>query len=171
MVEFKNSTSLSDLQSILTYHVVPGKITADMLFNGSVATVQGSNLTISLGAEVMINDATVVQADIETSNGVIHVIDQVLMPPKPDIVDTALAAGNFSTLVDLVATAGLVDTLKSPGPFTVSCCCTWSEIATGMSSFLLSRFRYLLQSTMPSPRAKRWRTSRRTLILPLLLQS
>ncbi|MEZ4729521.1 MAG: fasciclin domain-containing protein [Caldilineaceae bacterium] len=91
----------------------------------------------------MINDANIVMTDIQASNGVIHVIDAVIMPPMGeaaaegdaeaaaegdamteeaatmDIVDTAVAAGDFSTLVAAVEAAGLVDTLKGEGPFTV----------------------------------------------------
>ncbi len=70
------------LQSILTYHVVAGKIMAeDAMAADSATTVQGQDLTITtMDGSVMIDDATVIQADIETSNGVIHVIDSVLMP-------------------------------------------------------------------------------------------
>lgn len=70
------------LQAILTYHVVPGKIMAeDAMAADSATTVQGQDITITtMDGSVMINDATVVQADIEASNGVIHVIDAVLMP-------------------------------------------------------------------------------------------
>ncbi|WP_412930358.1 fasciclin domain-containing protein [Halomonas sp.] len=70
------------LQAILTYHVVPGKIMAeDAMAADSATTVQGQDITITtMDGSVMINDATVVQADIEASNGVIHVIDGVLMP-------------------------------------------------------------------------------------------
>jgi len=78
-------------------------------------------LPITIKAEmdkVMINNATVVLADVVASNGVIHVIDTVLLPPS-DIVDTAVADGRFTTLVAAVQAAGLVDTLKSKGPFTV----------------------------------------------------
>ncbi len=63
--------------------------------------------------------AKVVKTDIETSNGVIHVIDSVILPADKDIVDTAVGAGSFKTLVAAVKAAGLVDTLKSKGPFTV----------------------------------------------------
>ena len=63
----------------------------------------------------------VIITDIETSNGVIHVIDTVLLPPAKlaDIVDTAVADGRFTTLVAAVQAAGLVETLKGEGPFTV----------------------------------------------------
>lgn len=70
------------LQAILTYHVVPGQVMAeDTMGLDSAETVQGQSITITtLDGSVMINDATVIQADIETSNGVIHVIDGVLLP-------------------------------------------------------------------------------------------
>ncbi|MGJ7460876.1 fasciclin domain-containing protein [Halomonas sp. MA07-2] len=70
------------LQSILTYHVVVGKVMAeDAMGLDSAETVQGQSITITtMDGSVMINDATVIQADIETSNGVIHVIDGVLLP-------------------------------------------------------------------------------------------
>lgn len=70
------------LTAILTYHVVPGKIMAvDTLKNHSAKTVQGGNLTIDTCDGVKVNGATVVHADIPARNGVIHVIDTVLMPP------------------------------------------------------------------------------------------
>lgn len=74
--------NLEQLQAILTYHVVPGKIMAeDAMSADSATTVQGQDITITtMDGSVMIDDATVIQADIETSNGVIHVIDSVLMP-------------------------------------------------------------------------------------------
>jgi uncharacterized surface protein with fasciclin (FAS1) repeats len=74
--------NLEQLQSILTYHVVAGNVMAeDAMGLDSATTVQGQDITITtMDGSVMINDATVIQADIETSNGVIHVIDGVLMP-------------------------------------------------------------------------------------------
>ncbi|MCE8032568.1 MAG: fasciclin domain-containing protein [Halomonas sp.] len=70
------------LQSVLTYHVVPGKVmAADAINLDSATTVQGQDITITtMDGSVMVNDATVIQADIEASNGVIHVIDGVLLP-------------------------------------------------------------------------------------------
>lgn len=68
------------LTTVLTYHVVPGKVMSTDLAAGDVATVEGSNVTVNLDNGVMINDATVTMADIDTSNGVIHVIDKVLIP-------------------------------------------------------------------------------------------
>ena len=70
------------LVSILTYHAVAGKVMSGDLSNGmEAATVEGSNITIMTEGGVMVNDATVTTADIEASNGVIHVIDKVIMPP------------------------------------------------------------------------------------------
>jgi uncharacterized surface protein with fasciclin (FAS1) repeats len=71
------------LIAVLTYHVVPGKVmSGDLSDDMTAATVQGSEITIDLDNGVMVNDATVVSADIETSNGVIHVIDSVILPPE-----------------------------------------------------------------------------------------
>jgi len=69
------------LRSILTYHVVPGKVMSGDLSNGMTATtVQGSDVTIMVNDGVSINGANVTTADVEASNGVIHVIDSVILP-------------------------------------------------------------------------------------------
>jgi uncharacterized surface protein with fasciclin (FAS1) repeats len=69
------------LQTILLYHVVAGKVLSTDLKSGSVKTVEGGDLTVDIsGGTVKINDATVTKADIPASNGVIHVIDTVLLP-------------------------------------------------------------------------------------------
>ena len=70
------------LTAVLTYHVVPGKVmAADVVKLTSAKTVQGGEVKISAGSDgVMINNAKVVQADVECGNGVIHVIDAVLLP-------------------------------------------------------------------------------------------
>ena len=69
------------LTAILTYHVVPGKVMSSDLSDDMMATtVQGTDVMIDLDNGVMVQDATVVSADIETSNGVIHVIDKVILP-------------------------------------------------------------------------------------------
>ncbi len=69
------------LTQVLTYHVVPGKVmAADVASMESATTVQGQSITIDTKAGVMVDNANVVKADIETSNGVIHVIDTVIMP-------------------------------------------------------------------------------------------
>jgi uncharacterized surface protein with fasciclin (FAS1) repeats len=69
------------LTAILTYHVVPGKVMSTDLSDGMMAaTVEGTEVTIKTEGGVMVDGANVVTADIETSNGVIHVIDGVIMP-------------------------------------------------------------------------------------------
>ena len=71
------------LVAILTYHVVAGKVmSTDLTDDMTAATVQGDTIMIDLDDGVKINDASVVTADIETSNGVIHVIDAVILPPE-----------------------------------------------------------------------------------------
>ena len=70
------------LTKVLTYHVVPGKVMAADIAAGDVATVAGPTVKLSVvDGKVMVNDATVVTADVVASNGVIHVIDKVLLPP------------------------------------------------------------------------------------------
>lgn len=71
------------LVAVLTYHVVPGKVMSKDLKNGQKAkTVQGSDVTVTLkDGKAMINSATVTAADIEATNGVVHVIDTVILPP------------------------------------------------------------------------------------------
>lgn len=69
------------LTAVLTYHVVPGKVMAADVKPGMVKTVQGGEITVAVeGSTVKVDNATVVQTDINTSNGVIHVIDSVIMP-------------------------------------------------------------------------------------------
>jgi len=110
------------LVSILTYHVVPGKVmSGDVVKLDSAKTAQGQSVAIKVvDGKVMIDNATVQSVDINCSNGVIHVIDSVIIPATPkDIVDTAVAAGSFKTLAAALTAAGLVDVLKGDGPFTV----------------------------------------------------
>lgn len=68
------------LTAVLTYHVVPGKVMAADVKAGKVKTVQGSEVTIATTGGVTVNNAKVTKTDIAASNGVIHVIDTVLMP-------------------------------------------------------------------------------------------
>ena len=152
------------LVKILTYHVVAGKVmAADVVKMTSAKTVEGSEAKIKVeGSTVMIDGAKVTATDIAASNGVIHVIDAVIVPAsvdvaklgmaammtktemmtdtaamtatmamtdtkamtdtmmaEMDIVDTTVAAGSFKTLAAALTAAGLIDTLKGPGPFTV----------------------------------------------------
>ena len=72
------------LVSILTYHVVPGKVMASDIAGKSlkVATVEGSRMSVDAKSGVMVDKANVIKTDIMTSNGVIHVIDKVILPPS-----------------------------------------------------------------------------------------
>lgn len=122
------------LTNILTYHVVAGRFMAKDLQDGQMlTTVQGQMLKVTKnGNSVKINGSAMIEtADVISSNGITHVIDSVLMPqegvmvggammvPNLDIVDNAVNASNVTTLVAAVKAAGLVDTLKGAGPFTV----------------------------------------------------
>lgn len=70
------------LVKILSYHIVPGSLTSDQLTTGDVATVEGSPVTVTVeNNTVTVDDATVIQPDIPASNGVIHAIDRVILPP------------------------------------------------------------------------------------------
>jgi uncharacterized surface protein with fasciclin (FAS1) repeats len=70
------------LVQLLGYHVVPGRVTSSQLKSGNVNTVEGQPLKVSVDTGVTVNGAKVVQADIPASNGVVHVVDKVLLPPN-----------------------------------------------------------------------------------------
>ena len=122
------------LTSVLLYHVVDGKVMSPdalALAGSEVETLSGDKIALSLeGESLYINDAMVTAVDIEASNGVIHVIDAVLLPPADEmsqdmgeemgsIVDIAVSDERFSTLVTALQQAGLVETLAGEGDFTV----------------------------------------------------
>ena len=73
------------LTSILTYHVVSGEVMAADVTAGDVPTVEGSTIAITTDGGVKVNEATVTATDVDASNGVIHVIDAVLVPPTVDV--------------------------------------------------------------------------------------
>ncbi len=118
------------LTKILTYHVSAGVVTANDIIKagkGSVATLQGEKVDFAVvdGGVVLNGTVKVVTTDINASNGIIHVIDTVLIPPSiaspapKDIVDTAIAAGQFNTLVAAVQAAGLEPALRNGKNLTV----------------------------------------------------
>lgn len=117
--------SAEALTPILLYHVISGKAMSTDISTGYYETLsaatpdnKGIVLYAMVDNDVMINNSiNVVTADIEASNGVIHVIDKVILPPT--VVDIAIQNENFSTLVAAVVKAGLVEALKAEGPFTV----------------------------------------------------
>ncbi len=105
--------NLDLLTEILTLHVVEGVAarSTDLTDGQTVTTLQGDQLTIGIsGSNVTVDGAAVVSADIEATNGIIHIIDAVLVP-EVDIVDVAVL-NDFPTLVDLVRMAGLESTLR-----------------------------------------------------------
>ena len=77
--------NLDSLVKVLTYHVLDKKVLSAEVKAGSTKTVEGSRVSIATTDGVVINDATVVTADLETGNGVIHVIDRVIVPPSVDL--------------------------------------------------------------------------------------
>ena len=110
------------LTDILLYHVVSGAVPASAVEEcGGATAVNGQPLAFTVGDSVMVNDATVSIADVNTSNGVIHVIDKVLMPTDTpnDTVRTASCTGAHTSLVAALIQAELVETLEGEGPFTV----------------------------------------------------
>lgn len=108
------------LKAVLTYHVVPGRLTsAELARARTLTTLSGQRLEVSFSTELMVDQASIVQGNIEASNGVIHVIDSVLMPETRPIPAVAKEAGQFGTLLAAAKAAGLVETLSDEGPFTV----------------------------------------------------
>ncbi len=108
------------LASILTYHVAGADLPASKVVKmDSIPSLQGQNLAIVVkDGKVTVDGANVVKTDIVGKNGVIHVIDAVILP-KANLVETASKAGNFTTLLAAATAAGLADTLAKGGPFTV----------------------------------------------------
>lgn len=128
--------NIEQLKSILTFHVLGEARSSCSLRNGELETVNGAHLSVKKwGSHVFLNNSRtrVREADVKFENGIVHVIDRVMLPPKKkteftststkgkssDIVDTAVSAGQFKTLTAALKAAGLIETLKGKGPFTV----------------------------------------------------
>jgi uncharacterized surface protein with fasciclin (FAS1) repeats len=114
------------LRRVLLHHVARGaRRAAEVVEFQSFQTLAGTTLPIvAQGGVVRIGEARVVLADVAARNGVIHVIDRVLLPPapaeaRPDLVQVAKAAGTFGTLLAAAQAAGLAEALAGPGPLTV----------------------------------------------------
>ncbi len=118
------------LKEVLLYHVVSGQVLSSDLQNGMMpATLTGETIKVDLTNSVKINESGVTTADVLATNGVIHIIDTVLVPStfvlsaEPEIpatvVDIALSNPDFSMLVSLLQKADLVSALQGEGPFTV----------------------------------------------------
>lgn len=116
-----NSLPVETLQSILLYHVVGAKVMAAQVpASDTVKTLANLNLYASSNANgVFVNGIKVKTADVAADNGVIHVIDKVLMPPTTTIAGIAAADANFTLLVAAVQKAGLLDAISQPGKYTV----------------------------------------------------
>ncbi|MFD2822168.1 fasciclin domain-containing protein [Lacinutrix iliipiscaria] len=134
LADFNTADEKALLANILTYHVVSGTAaySTDLSNGQMINTAQGETITINLSGGVFISDASdtdaeVAIADVAASNGVVHVIDKILLPEdvanslRPNIVELAMATADLSLLVDALvqADAGLVDLLQTDGPFTV----------------------------------------------------
>lgn len=110
------------LTDILTWHVVPGRLTAaDVVKSGGfLQTLNGQRLPVRIsGDDVTVGGARISATDIGCSNGIIHVIDSVMLPAEKNIVATAAAAGQFKTLLTAATAAGLAPVLSGKGPFTI----------------------------------------------------
>ncbi|MFK8023444.1 MAG: fasciclin domain-containing protein, partial [Ilumatobacter sp.] len=127
--------------AILTYHVIGAEVPSSAVEPGDVDTVQGEAITIAADGDTLtVNDATITAVDVEASNGVIHVIDAVLVPPSIDpaallagdggdeaaapaeegtIVEVADAAGTFTTLLAAGEATGISAVLDAPGAYTI----------------------------------------------------
>ena len=113
---------MGDLADILLYHVLSGDVRSTDLSDGMTATtVLGKDITVTINEMgVFINDAQVTVADVEADNGVVHVIDAVLLPPSNTVVDIIVNSDDHNTLEAAVGAAGLLgETLSGEGPFTV----------------------------------------------------
>lgn len=111
----------AQLVSILTYHVVPGRLGSEAVVkSGTLATANGQRLPIAMakGAPTA-GGVKIVATDIDAKNGVIHVVDEVILPQTKNIVEVATEAGSFKTLAAALAAADLVEVLQGPGPYTV----------------------------------------------------
>jgi uncharacterized surface protein with fasciclin (FAS1) repeats len=123
LAAFTTDEDIATLTDILLYHVYSGAVNAADVTDGlTVAMVNGDDASFTVtDGTVMVGDATVVLADVPASNGVIHVIDKVLMPPADlvDIAAVAMSTGVHDSLVAALVKADLVSTVQGDGPFTV----------------------------------------------------
>ncbi len=129
LADFDTADEKVLLADILKYHVVAGTAaySTDLSEGQMIETAQGESITVSLTGGVFIDDAEVTGADNNAKNGVVHIINKIILPQSvvdaltPNIVELAQSVGDLSLLVDALiqADAGLVDLLQTDGPFTV----------------------------------------------------
>lgn len=111
LTTFDTDEENATLVDILTYHVVSGKVmSSDLTDRASADAINGDKLAFTVGSEVKVNGATVTGADVETSNGVIHVIDKVLMPPVDVYVsDGSMTSPYYQFFTDSAATNAMTE--------------------------------------------------------------
>jgi uncharacterized surface protein with fasciclin (FAS1) repeats len=114
------------LTAVLQYHVLPVSVPeASIPLGKAITPLQGGVFKIDQqGSDVVITDgrnrtSMITATDVTASNGVVHLVDKVLLPADKNVVETAQGIDDFSILVEAVVAAGLADTLSGPGPFTV----------------------------------------------------
>jgi uncharacterized surface protein with fasciclin (FAS1) repeats len=114
------------LTAVLQYHVLPVNMPkASVPLGKAIAPLQGGIFKIDQqGSDVVITDgrnrtSRITATDVTGSNGVVHIVDRVLLPADKNVVETAQGIADFSILVEAVVAAGLADTLSGAGPFTV----------------------------------------------------
>lgn len=111
----------AQLASILTFHVVPGSYpAAKVLKSGALSSLNGQRINFSAkGEQAFAGGATIVKTDIECSNGIIHVLDSVILPSSKNLVETATEAQSFTSLLAAATAAGLAGELTNNGPYTI----------------------------------------------------
>jgi uncharacterized surface protein with fasciclin (FAS1) repeats len=112
------------LQTILKYHVLSGNVLAKDVKTSSAETLAGQRIDLKVDTKgttttVTVDNAKVTATDVKASNGVIHVIDTVILPSDKNVVETAAANSSFKTLATLLEKADLIGALSGEGPFTV----------------------------------------------------
>ena len=109
------------LVGILTYHVVPGRLeSGKVLKTKTLDTVNGQRAGISMkNGKPMIDGATIIATDVEASNGIIHVVDAVILPESKNVLEIAKGGTSFYTLAAAIEAADLASVLEGKGPFTV----------------------------------------------------
>jgi uncharacterized surface protein with fasciclin (FAS1) repeats len=119
---FIDANTKETLAAVLKYHVLGAKVAAAEIAtadNTEVTTLNGKAYVTKNAAGVSINGAKVTTPDVAASNGVIHIIDRLILPPASNLVTYLQGDANYSLLVQAVVTADLVTTLQGAGPFTV----------------------------------------------------
>lgn len=137
-----------DLSEVLLYHVVNGRLKAeDVIQEDSLTTLLGKDVEVNVTEDgVFINNSEILITDIKAENGIIHVIDTVLVPEElPNIVEVAEGAGNFTVLLGALQLTGLDEALEGEGPFTVFAPTdeAFARLPSWLLNFLIDNPKYL----------------------------